>query len=292
VDELIVAARGVHFTAVVLLFGAPMFRLCVEPRGRDAIVPVPAIALSAAVVALLSALGWFVGLAAELAGDWSEAFSGDTLSALTFDTRFGRLWIARLALIVAIIGLCAVRRWSRRKDIALLVLSVLVTASLAGVGHGMEGRGALAPLHALADMVHLLCAATWVGGLFVLALALRRFMAGGGNAPSLRLLLLRFSRLGYGAVALLVLSGCINALILVPLPEALITTTYGRVLSFKIGLAVLMIALAVVNRLVLVPRIITSQNATGALWRSVVAEQAVGLAILATVAWLGTIHSV
>jgi len=31
VDELIIASRAVHFTAVALLFGAPLFRLAVAP---------------------------------------------------------------------------------------------------------------------------------------------------------------------------------------------------------------------------------------------------------------------
>jgi len=289
VDELIVGARAIHFAAVALLFGAPMFRLCVAPDGPDALAPTRAIALAAAVAALLSALGWFVGVASDMAGGWSEAFTADMLGVITFDTRFGRLWIARLVLIVSIIGLSTVGRWSRGKDIALLVLSAMVTASLVGIGHGTEGPGALGPLHALADILHLLCAAVWLGGLFCLAVVLHRALAEGG-AALVRPLLLRFSRLGYGAVALLVVSGCVNALILVPSPDALITTTYGRVLSLKIGLAVLMISLAIINRIVLAPRLSTSEGATGALWRSVVAEQSVGLLVLATVARLGTIH--
>lgn len=288
-DELIVGARAIHFAAVALLFGAPMFRLCVAPDGPDALAPTRAIALAAAVAALLSALGWFVGVASDMAGGWSEAFTADMLGVITFDTRFGRLWIARLVLIVSIIGLSTVGRWSRGKDIALLVLSAMVTASLVGIGHGTEGPGALGPLHALADILHLLCAAVWLGGLFCLAVVLHRALAEGG-AALVRPLLLRFSRLGYGAVALLVVSGCVNALILVPSPDALITTTYGRVLSLKIGLAVLMISLAIINRIVLAPRLSTSEGATGALWRSVVAEQSVGLLVLATVARLGTIH--
>jgi putative copper resistance protein D len=290
VDELIVGARAIHFAAVALLFGAPTFRLCVEPDGPDALAPMRAIALAAAGAALLSALGWFVGVASEMAGGWSEAFTADMLGAVTFDTRFGRLWIARIALIVSIIGLSAVGRWSREKDIALLILSAIVTASLVGVGHGTEGPGALGPLHALADILHLLCAAVWLGGLFCLAVVLHRALTGGSDALVLPPLLLRFSRLGYAAVTLLVLSGCVNALILVPSPHALITTTYGRVLSLKIGLAVLMIGLAIINRIVLAPRLGTSEGATGALWRSAVAEQGVGLLVLATVARLGTIH--
>jgi putative copper resistance protein D len=290
VDELIVGARAIHFAAVALLFGAPMFRLCVEPRASNAVAPVPAIALAAAAVGLLSAVGWFIGVTAEMADGWSEAFTADTLGAVGFDTRFGRLWIARFALMVVVIALCALGRWSRGKDIALLVLSAVATASLVAVGHGTEGRGMLGPVHALADMLHLLCASIWIGGLFCLALVLRCAFAGTGDALVLSPLLQRFSHVGYGAVTLLVLSGCINALALLPSVDALIRTTYGRLLLLKIGLAGSMIALAIINRIVLAPRLIMAPGARGALWWSVIVEQGLGLFILATVARLGTIH--
>ncbi len=288
-DALIVLARAVHFAAVALLFGAPLFRLCVAPRGAAG-PAARAIALAAAGAALLSALGWFVGVAAGMAGGWSDAFAADMLGAVGFDTRFGKLWIARLALLAAIIGLCAPAHWSRRRDTALLILAAAVTASLVGAGHGTAGSGALGPIHAVADAVHLLCAATWLGGLFCLALVLRRAVIGSMDAQSLEIVLPRFSHVGYAAVTLLLASGCTNALVLLPRPEALITTDYGRVLLVKIALTLLMVALALFNRVALAPRVVAAKGGTAALWRSVVAEQGIGLAIIVTVAWLGTIH--
>jgi putative copper resistance protein D len=128
--------------------------------------------------------------------------------------------------------------------------------SLVGVGHGMAGNGRLAPIHMVADMVHLLCAMTWIGGLFFLGLVVHQIVKAGAaartGAPSdtqseldaLRRVLRRFSHIGYGAVALLVGSGCINALILVPQPDKLIGTDYGRVLLVKIALALLDVGVA------------------------------------------------
>jgi putative copper resistance protein D len=178
--------------------------------------------------------------------------------------------------------------------------------SLVGVGHGMAGNGRLAPIHMVADMVHLLCAMTWIGGLFFLGLVVHQIVKAGAaartGAPSdtqseldaLRRVLRRFSHIGYGAVALLVGSGCINALILVPQPDKLIGTDYGRVLLVKIALALLMVGVAVVNRILLTPPVMTSGSPASvrALWRSVVVEQGIGFLVLATVAVLGTIHPV
>jgi copper resistance protein D len=306
-DELIVVSRAVHFVAVALLFGAPFFRLAVAPQGRELggaaarwVEPL------AAAAALLSALGWFAGVAATMAGSWSDALGADMLETVASDTHFGRLWVVRLSWIAAILAIHAAAKRSRAWDVALLILSAATAVSLVGVGHGMAGPGRLAPIHMVADMVHLLCAATWIGGLFFLGLVVRQAVmtqaapqAGTqadkqADLDALRLVLPRFSHIGYGAVALLVGSGCINALILVPRPERLIGTDYGRVLLVKIALALLMVAFAVVNRVLLTPALMTAAPPASvrSLWRSVVVEQGIGFLVLATVAVLGTIHPV
>jgi putative copper resistance protein D len=290
VDELIVASRAIHFTAVALLFGVPLFRLAVvRVAAKDGVAGAGGIELYAGLAALLSGLGWFIGVAATMAGTWSDVLAPDILAAVA-DTRFGHLWIARLAAIVAILGVQVLARPSRARDIVLSILTAAFAASLVGVGHGMAGAGRLGWIHMAADMVHLLCAATWIGGLFSLGMVLRRTARGEAAPEILGQALPRFSRIGYGAVALLVISGCINAMILVPRPERLIGTQYGHVLLVKIALASLMIAIAVVNRVALTPKVCSGSVA--ALWRSVILEQGVGLLVLATVALLGTIHPV
>jgi putative copper resistance protein D len=108
----------------------------------------------------------------------------------------------------------------------------------------------------------------------------------------------RFSRLGYVAVAALLLTGCINTIILVPRPEQLLASDYGRVLLVKLALVALMVAIALLNHFSLAPRILGAHAGDDgsrnmrALWRSVAVEQATGLAVLAVVAVLGTIHPV
>jgi len=291
VDLLIVVSRAIHFASAALLFGMPLFRLMVA-RDLAAAPGERRVEVWAAILALLSGFGWYAGVAAAMAGGWSDALAPDMLATVAFDTRFGRLWIARLACLVAIFAVHALGQSTRRSDIALAIPAAAFAASLVGVGHGLaggQGGDAVVPLHAVADMVHLLCAATWIGGLFCLGRLLQA-----GEPDAVRRALPRFSRVGYWAVALLVLSGCVSTVVLVPSFDRLFGTDYGRVLVIKIALAGVMVAIALINRFMFTPRLTaTAQPADiGVLWRSVLVEQGVGMLVLAVVARLGTIHPV
>jgi copper resistance protein D len=294
VDELIVASRLVHFAAVALLFGAPLFRLAIAPHvassGRRC-------ELAASIAALLSGLGWFAGVAATMAGSFHDAVAPDILQAVAFGTRFGHLWIGRLIVLIAIFVLQIAGKPTRRRDLALATLAAAFAASLVGVGHGMTGAGhgtEVARVHMVADMVHLLCAAAWIGGLFCLGYLLHAVLAGRVTLDAARLVLRRFSVMGYWAVALVLITGSVNALVMVPRPGSLIGSDYGRALLLKLALVALMVAIAIVNRVTLTPPIMVGANDKGMrrLWRSVLVEQGVAILVLAAVAWLGTIHPV
>jgi putative copper export protein len=99
--------------------------------------------------------------------------------------------------------------------------------------------------------------------------------------------------MGYWAVALVLITGCVNALIMVPRPASLIGSEYGRILLLKLAFVLLLVAIAIVNRVVLTPPIMAGDS-TGVrrLWRSVLVEQGVGILVLASVSWLGTVHPV
>jgi putative copper resistance protein D len=303
VGELIIASRLVHFAGLALLFGGSLFRLLIRPEVSHQRQPwPPAIDIAVVVAALLSALGWFIGTAASMTGEWSEILEPDVLAAVLVETRFGRLWIGRLALLAAMLALTLVwRRQTRAREGFMLLLSGMLTASLAGVGHGSIGTGSLGLIHIAADMAHLLCAAGWLGGLVCLGLDLRQG-ANGADVQSIdmvRTMLPRFARLGYVAVATLLMTGCINTIVLVPSPQALFGTEYGRILLLKLGLVVMMIAIAICNRLVFSPRILLGAQSPGSdaentmtLYRSVAVEQAIGLLVLAVVAVLGTTHPI
>lgn len=300
-NELIIASRLVHFAAVALLFGGSLFRLFIRPRNSLQRPPWPS-AIDIAVAALLSALGWFIGTAASMTGDWSEILEPYILAAVLVETQFGRLWIGRLALLMAILALPLLwRQQTRTREGFMLLLSGVLTASLAWVGHGSIGTGNLEVIHLAADVAHLLCATAWLGGLVCLGLDLRHASNRRDveSITSVRIMLPRFSLLGYIAVATLLMTGCINAMVLIPRPEEAIGTDYGRLLLLKLSLVAIMIAIAIYNRLVFSARILLGAQSPGddaentmTLYRSVAMEQIIGLLVLAVVAVLGTTHPV
>ena len=176
---------------------------------------------------------------------------------------------------------------------AILVLSLLLLVSLAWVGHAMEGQGVARLVHQINQMVHLLAAGLWLGGLVPLAWLLQRARSLSGAAwiSVARDVVPRFSQMGYAAVGLLAGTGALNTLLLVGSAQALIGTPYGQLLGLKILLFLAMVAVALFNRFRLLPRLrrAAQPSATiAALTRSVLCEQGLGLAILAVVSVLGT----
>jgi copper resistance protein D len=87
-----------------------------------------------------------------------------------------------------------------------------------------------------------------------------------------------FSQIGYLAIAFIAVSGAINSLLMVGGLGALIQTPYGRLLAVKISLLLEMVAIALINRLRLAPRVSADPAAFGILYRTVTLEQGLGYA--------------
>lgn len=297
-DELIVLSRFFHFTALAPLFGGSLFRLYVEPQEGYDRHHWPRIDIAASLAVLISAVAWLVGVAATMTGGWAELLVLPDTVAVLIATQFGRVWILRLALATGVLGLVLLSQKRRRAwEPAMLLFSGVLTASLAAVGHGSFGDGLLRQAHFIGDAIHLLCAAAWLGGLIGLGLLLRQ-ASNDDSEQSLGFIgvaLARFSRLGYVTVGLLLATGVLNTISIVPRPELLVRSEYGRILLIKIGLVALMVSIALANRFILVPRLHKTERAQAhqasvVLYRTVAVEQMLGLLVLAIVAFLGTIH--
>jgi len=300
VAEVLIVSRLVQFAAVIVVFGCGAFRLYglggdPTPTSANALTVFHAwfwrVATVGAIVALLSALSLMLGVAANMAGTAAAALDPDTISKVMLGTSFGRVWCWHLFFALVLIGACLVPRVSWRMP-AILVLSLLLLVSLGWVGHAVEGQGAARLVHQINQMVHLLAAGLWLGGLVPLAWLLARAQSRGEAWMSVaRDVVPRFSQMGYAAVALLAATGTVNALLLVGNAEALVGTPYGRLLSVKILLFLAMVAVALFNRFRLLPRLQREAKASAtaaALARSVLYEQGLGFAILMVVSVLGT----
>jgi putative copper resistance protein D len=301
VAEVLVVSRFLQFAAVILVFGCGAFRLYglavdTTTTSPNALVTFDAwfwrVTVVGAIVGLLSGLSLLLAVTANMAGSAAAALDLKTISTVLFDTSFGRVWCWRLLFAFLLIGAC-LAPLGRRRMPAILVLSLLLLVSLGWVGHAVEGQGMTRLVHQINQMVHLLAAGLWLGGLMPLTwlLGRARSPSGAGWISVARAVVPRFSHMGYAAVALLAATGAINTLLLVGSAEALAGTPYGRLLSLKILLFSAMVVLALINRFRLLPRLRRESQPSApiaALARSVLFEQALGFAVLAVVSVLGT----
>jgi putative copper resistance protein D len=150
-------------------------------------------------------------------------------------------------------------------------------------------------LHLGSDVLHLTAASAWIGGLVPLALLLGAVRCHKGLASLELDAVQRFSTLGIASVATLILSGVINAWILVGSFRGLVVTGYGQLLMLKLAAFAVMLVFAALNRFALTPQLASPsddarQGALRALSRNTMIEIALGLSIFALVGVLGTLH--
>ena len=271
---LIAATRALHFAAAIVLFGQFVYAAAVAPEPR---APVPSVRLVGAAVVLLlvSAVAWLGLEALAMSGlPLAQALSVDTLAIVATQTSFGQVWILRVALasVLALVLL------GRGAGIAAAVLAAITLATIALSGHAIADKGMDRVVHVCADALHLLAAGAWLGALVPLIAMLGR----ANDAPLAGQATRRFSTLGVACMAALLLSGLVNAYYIVAEPAAVVHSLYGRMLLAKIGIFLVIIALAAINRAFLMPRV-----ALRRLRELAIAECLLGFTVIAIVGQLG-----
>jgi len=278
-SEALVLCRFVHFSAVLMLFGAWLFRPLLLKT------PVPTLDRQLACIArwltafaLVSGVTWALLITASMAGSAAAAFDPHTIGVVLGNTFFGQVWRWHL-LINALLLALLFTPW--RSNLALrLGLSALLLATLAPVGHGAMLDGLSGQLLILNQIVHLTCVAAWLGGLLLLVLILRQ------PGEAMGTILQRFSGVGYAIVGGLLITGLINVRVLTgqwwPTP---LFSGFALILLIKALMVLGMLGLALFNRL----RIDDCQQRMGVLKRSVVLEWLLGMGAVAAVSLLGTL---
>ena len=304
--------RAIHFAATITAAGIVFFVAFVaEPSLRniasDALLARTLFArlrwitwLSLA-VALVSGAAWLVLTAASMSGQSvAEVYSQDVLWTVLSRTDFGNDWLVRFVLACALAGVCipflsvqgAGSAWL--KAVAVF-LAAAFAGSLAWAGHAIGGQGMEGVVHPIADILHLIAASAWVGALVPLVLLLAMTAQNADTLAVARNATLRFSMFGIVSVATILLTGIVNTWYLSGSIDALTTTKYGHLLLIKIALFSAMIGVAAFNRLRLTPKLVDIPNVTAAqdarrqLSRNAAVEAAIGVAIIAIVAALGTL---
>jgi putative copper export protein len=235
---MIAAARGAYFALLMLLFGAAAFGTLLKKRlPIIAAVRLPRAALLLA--ALAAAGAWFVLATAEMA----DALSSDTIRESATATLFGQIFLVRMALLLALIFV------PQRRATVTALLAAAALALPAATSHAAAASPAgFTAIGTILDATHLLTAGFWLGGLAVLVLLFRR------REPNILLALSLFSDFALVAVMLLVMTGLIDAAIILLAAKGSPAPLYLVVLGTKLALVAAMLGLAAVNRFKLMPR--------------------------------------
>jgi copper transport protein len=202
---------------------------------------------------------------------WRSASSSTALSS-TLHTAFGHYWLWEMVLTAALAlpVIALVRRrplWGVGPRVWLLAFGIgaaalCVVAALNShartVGHPDLGVPSIA--------VHLASVGVWVGGLGALVV-----LAGLGwrqivleqRSGLLRQLVPRFSRVAMAAVAVVVVTGVVNAFVNLAHVSDLWRTTYGRVILAKVAVVVVALVLAARHLLLTPKRLDDPRDAVG-----------------------------
>jgi copper transport protein len=275
------AARTLSYLAIAVVLGGVVFLLCAwlpvlgaasaesedEARASDAFAArMHRLLLAAALLgALASALGFLLqGASAGGVSLWGS-LKGAVLEE-TLDSRFGAVWAGRaldFALIACLLApLRALgrsqasigkspRRWMA-VPLATGLAYLALTPALAGHPSTEGPRGLFFP----ADVLHVLAASVWVGGVACLLLALpaaTRSLPGPRRTELLVAVLARFSPLALASVAAIALTGALQAYLDVRSLSALLGSTYGALVLAKTGLLAVLIAFGRQHRARLLP---------------------------------------
>ena len=275
---LLVLCRFVHFIVVLLMFGACVFRPWLLGAKPQPVLDRQLLRLTRGLAwtALASGVIWLMLITVSMAGSWAAALEPSTVQLVLGKTFFGQVWTWHLMLN----GLLAIALMTAWKGPRLPLITLLLM-TLAPVGHGAMLDGLSGQLLILNQVVHLMCVGAWLGGLLLLVMILRQ-----SNRYELAPVLRRFSGVGYGLVAGLLVTGLINVRVLTgqlwPTP---LFSGFALILLIKVMLVLGMLALALLNRL----RLDRCEQQLGSLKASVMVEWLLGVCAVAAVSLLGTL---
>ena len=291
VNVLFGITRWIIFASLLLLIGLGAFAIVIwrrtggPSRSREVnktFYHRSSVVIRAALVGAIVGTVASLPLQGAIAGDvpLARAFSGDILKAV-LDTRFGEVVLVRLALLaVFAAGLLTWRSVAKKRVVALaparqsvgamavrpapprLTEAMLALVALAMIGTisfaGHAGTTEPVPLNMTADVLHLVAAAVWLGGLVGLvgvALPATRSLEDGPRVQVAAPVVSRFSDLATIAVAVMALTGVLRAWIEIRTLEGLTGYAYGLTLLGKLAVVVPLLALGGINRQWTKPRL-------------------------------------
>jgi putative copper resistance protein D len=251
-STLWIGLRALHFLSVLLLAGSAFYTALLAPRRYRPLLSqrLALLLRTSALLSLFSALLMLATQTGLMSGDWRNVSDSATWQAV-LSTRFGRVW--RWEITFALLSTLALLLRGTLRQNLLLCSGLLQLVALAGVGHAAMRDGWPGLLQQGNHALHLIAAAFWAGGLLPLLLLMREARQIAFRTDAIRCMM-RFSRYGHLAVALALLTGIINSVLIAGSPLHWQATLWSELLVVKVLLVMLMIAIALTNRYLLVPR--------------------------------------
>ena len=221
--------------------------------------------------------------------------------SILLETQIGTAWLVRMAALTAALAVLVFCDGSNQQRLVAVALAAATAlSSLVWTGHAGASEGDLGSIHQVSDILHMLAAAIWLGGIGAFLLLLKPPPEGQSDSRLAigHRALDEFSRVGTVCVSIILLTGLLNGQILVGLQNVpqLLDTAYGQLLVAKILIVGAMMLLAAKNRWRLTPGLALALSegnpsiAVTALRKSLLLEATAAFAILALVAWLGTLE--
>jgi copper transport protein len=245
------------------------------------------VGVAGAVLALHAGLFGFLVGAYPIVGGGLLNVINTQIIPIRVGTHLGQAWtlttFAWLGVLALLIGAWVTPRQRERLLAAAGVGSLAIAFGISWASHPAS-RGTL-PL--VADYVHLVAGAVWVGG--VLALAIQAGVMRRGRSSSsdalLRASFVRFSGLAAPTVLALALAGIYMAARQLPSTSSVITTGYGLLLLAKTVVLLAVLGVAAYHRRWVVPQI-TAGAPVGELRRTLTLEAWLLIMALALAAFL------
>ncbi|USQ80494.1 CopD family protein [Ornithinimicrobium faecis] len=287
---LLTAMRWLGYLGLLVGAGVAAFSVLFLPRERAADAARGRLRRLVRAAVVVAAVGWWaaVPLVAiyQLGVPASALADASTWAALAaWEYAVPSAVVVGLALAAAQVPSAAAP--GRRRAALVLAACALALAAPALTGHT---RAASPEVLAIgADVLHLVAAAVWLGGLVSIVLVLGDLAARGDSGA---VVIARFSAGAAWVLAVLVVVGLLQAWWIAGSVQALMDTSYGTVLLIKVIVALVAVAIGAWNRRVLLPRLRAAtqrkdrQASASALVRATAAEAAILVVVLLVTAVL------
>jgi copper transport protein len=267
--------RWIGFAGLLLMVGGVLVLALLWPQRLDRAGPTRMIWLGAGFVAVSTVLELFLQIP-NISGGTVFNFRGSDVQEV-LSSQYGAAHLVRLGVLAAASVLLRPilrgKGWGADR-VLLAVLGAIGVATWSVSGHPSASKVPMVTV--AADMVHITSMSIWLGGLAMLIV----FLLPRATPAELSAIIPVWSRWATYAVSALLITGLAQAIVEVGTLDALVSSTYGWLLLAKVGLVLVVLAVAGLSRRQVAPIAARTTGAAVRLRALVIAEAAVAVVIL------------